>query len=64
VQLGTGVRAIRVREHPDMDSVCFFLLRGDGSLDDVSVYKCIHRLFPGFAASRPQVPDMRAPPLP
>ena len=54
-QLGAGVRAIRVREHPEMDSTCFFLLRTDGSMDDVSVAKCVARLFPAYGAARPMV---------
>lgn len=51
-QVGAGVRAIRVREHPEMDSVCFFLMRADGSVDDVSVHKCINILFPIYGAAR------------
>lgn len=54
-QLGAGVRAVQVRDHQKFEewTSCFFLLRADGSVDDVSARKCIMRIFPAWAAARP-----------
>lgn len=53
-QLGAGVRAFQVREHQKYDewTTCLFLLRVDGSVDDVSARKCVARLFPAWGAAR------------
>lgn len=54
VQLGeAGVRAVQVREHQKFNEVtsCFFLLRNDGSVDDVSARKCVARVFPSWGAA-------------
>ena len=53
-QLGeAGVRAVQVREHHKFNEVtsCFFLLRNDGSVDDVSARKCVARVFPSWGAA-------------
>ena len=52
-QLGAGVRAVQVRENPNYRewSTCLFLLRADGSEDDMSARKCIARLFPAWGAA-------------
>jgi hypothetical protein len=52
VQLGSGVRAVQIREHESGNTDCFFLLRTDGSVEDFSTFKCIKTLFPAFGKSR------------
>ena len=45
---------MQVREHQKFEewSTCLFLLRADGSMDDMSARKCIARLFPAWGAAR------------
>ena len=50
MQVGDGVRAFQVREHPEHGSRCFFVVRADGSVEDFSYRKCAEALFPGAAA--------------
>ncbi len=40
VQLGAGLKAIQIKEHREMETTCFFVVRTDGSVDDVSYRKC------------------------
>ena len=42
--MGSGVRAIQIKRHPEMDSTCYFVLRSDGTQEDFSYRKCIARL--------------------
>ncbi|KAK9826827.1 hypothetical protein WJX81_004820 [Elliptochloris bilobata] len=53
-KLGAGVRAVQVRDHQKYDewTTCLFLLRVDGSEDDVSARKCVARIFPAWGAAR------------
>lgn len=44
-KIGSGVRAVQVKPHEELDSVCFFVHRTDGSKEDFSYRKCILRLF-------------------
>lgn len=48
------MRAVQVREHQKYEewTTCLFLLRADGSVDDVSARKCVARLFPAWGATR------------
>ncbi len=46
LQIGAGVRAIQIRPHEKMDSICFFVLRTDGSAEDFSYRKVSPRLSP------------------
>ena len=39
-QLGAGLKAIQIKEHREMETTCFFVVRTDGSVDDVSYRKC------------------------
>ena len=45
-QIGAGVKAIQVREHENMESTCFYLLRTDVTDESFSIRKCICKLFP------------------
>ena len=38
------MRAIQIRDHGEMDTMCFFVLREDGTVDDFSYRKCGLRL--------------------
>ena len=38
-QIGDGLKAIQIREHKELATTCFFLIRNDGSVDDVSYRK-------------------------
>ncbi len=39
LQIGDGLKAIQIREHRELATTCFFLIRSDGSVDDVSYRK-------------------------
>ncbi|KAK3027432.1 hypothetical protein RJ639_042072 [Escallonia herrerae] len=45
-KIGNGVHAFQVRFHPEWKSRCFFLVREDGSVDDFSFRKCVHKILP------------------
>ncbi|CAL5221456.1 g3648 [Coccomyxa viridis] len=50
---GGCLRAIQVRKHATIEnSVCFHLMRSDGTLEDFSVNKCLTTLYPAWAQSR------------
>ena len=51
-QIGDRLRAIQVRMHKVGVSVCFHLMRSDGTLDDVSANKCLATLFPKWGKTR------------
>ena len=52
VQIGNCLRAIQVRTHMEGGSVCFHLMRSDGTLDDLSTNKCLATLFPKWGKTR------------
>ncbi len=53
LQDGGCLRAIQVRKHATIEnSVCFHLMRSDGTLEDFSVNKCLTTLYPAWAQSR------------
>jgi len=52
-QIGTGLRAFQVREHPEHGSRCFFVVRTDGSAEDFSYRKCAEALFPSAGSDAP-----------
>lgn len=47
-KMGAGVEAVQLRniEHDGVTSSCFFLIRADGTSEDVSYRKCLVTLFP------------------
>lgn len=47
-KIGSGVKAIQIKPHEEMDSICFFVHRTDGSKENFSYRKCIGRLFKDF----------------
>ena len=49
--MGDSLRAIQVRSHAEEPSVCFHLMRSDGTMEDFSTNKCIASLFPAWSAS-------------
>ena len=51
LQIGDSLRAIQVRSHVQEHSVCFHLMRSDGTVEDFSTNKCIASLFPAWSAS-------------
>ncbi|PIN05614.1 DNA-directed RNA polymerase [Handroanthus impetiginosus] len=42
-KIGTGILDIKVGRHPDHKEMCFFVVRTDGTEEDFSYNKCIHR---------------------
>ncbi len=53
MQDGGCLRAIQVRKHATIEnSVCFHLMRSDGTVEDFSVNKCLTTLYPAWAQSR------------
>jgi Protein of unknown function (DUF3223) len=44
MQIGSGVRAIQIKRHQEMESTCYFVMRSDGTQEDFSYRKCIAKL--------------------
>ena len=57
MQIGPGIRALQVREHAEMTSTCFYLLREDGTDDNFSVRKCVCKLFPKWGEKNARQPN-------
>ena len=58
VQLEGGVSGVQLRQHRmegTRGTVCFHVMRPDGTCEDFSVWKCLAGLFPAWSktASRP-----------
>uniref|UniRef100_A0A2N9J7P3 Uncharacterized protein n=1 Tax=Fagus sylvatica TaxID=28930 RepID=A0A2N9J7P3_FAGSY len=45
-KVGGGINAFQVRYHPMWKSRCFFLIRGDDTVDDFSFRKCVDHILP------------------
>ncbi|XP_027338985.1 protein EMBRYO DEFECTIVE 514-like [Abrus precatorius] len=45
-KIGGDIRAFQIRKHPTFKSMCFFLIREDGSVDDFSFRKCVDHILP------------------
>uniref|UniRef100_A0A2P2QQ32 Protein DCLic n=1 Tax=Rhizophora mucronata TaxID=61149 RepID=A0A2P2QQ32_RHIMU len=45
-KIGCGIQAFQVQNHPTWKSRCFFLIRGDDSVDDFSFRKCVDKILP------------------
>ncbi len=57
MQIGPGIRALQVREHAEMTSTCFYLLREDGTDDNFSIRKCVCKLFPKWGEKNARQPN-------
>lgn len=50
--MGDCLRAIQVREHEQEHSLCFHLMRSNGTMEDFSTNKCLASLFPNWSQTR------------
>lgn len=45
-KIGVGIQAFQVRNHPEWESICFFIVRDDETIEDFSFRKCVHNILP------------------
>ncbi|KAH9606273.1 hypothetical protein KSS87_014941 [Heliosperma pusillum] len=45
-KIGSGITAFEIQYHPTWESRCFFVVRGDKSVEDFSFRKCVDQILP------------------